>query len=213
MRRSGWWRAAALAVVGLALQGCAVLSGGGPPPDLYHLTAPTRFSADLPNVGFQLLVDIPTAPAGIDTSLIAVGQRGGKITYFAGSNWVDRAPVMLQSLIVEALENSRRIMAVGRDAVGLRADYVLMTELRAFEADYGGAPPKSSAARIQVRMSAKLVRMPGRSIVAAESFEADALATGSGFGEVVAAFDEATGDILTRLAEWALRAGQQATGT
>lgn len=205
-------RAVALAVLIAALQGCAVL-GGSTPPDLYHLTAPNRFAADLPDVRWQLLVDIPTAPAGIDTSLIAVGQRGGKISYFANSNWVDRAPVMLQSLIVEAIENSRRIMAVGRDAVGLRADYVLMTELRQFEAGYGEAAPKSSAARIQVRMSAKLVRMPGRSIVAAESFAADVPAAGSSFGDVVAAFDEATGDVLTRLAEWALRAGQQAAGT
>lgn len=204
----------AVALAGLLtlLQGCAVL-GGSTPPDLYHLTAPSRFAADLPDVRWQLLVDIPTAPAGIDTSMIAVGQRGGKISYFANSNWVDRAPVMLQSLIVEALENSRHIMAVGRDAVGLRADYVLMTELRQFEADYGGATPKTSAARVHVRLSAKLVRMPGRTIVAAESFEADAPAAGSGFGAVVAAFDEATGDILTRLAEWALRAGQRATGT
>ena len=205
-------RAAILAGVLAVLQGCAVL-GGSTPPDLYHLTAPNRFAADLPDVRWQLLVDIPTAPAGIDTSMIAVGQSGGKISYFANSNWADRAPVMLQSLIVEALENSHRIMSVGRDAVGLRADYVLMTELRQFEADYGGAPPKSSAARVHVRMSAKLVRMPGRAIVAAESFAADAPAAGSSFGDVVTAFDEATGDILTRLAEWVLRAGQQATGT
>ena len=204
--------APALALVLAVLQGCAVL-GGSTPPDLYHLTAPNRFAPDLPDVRWQLLVDVPTAPAGIDTSMIAVGQRGGKISYFANSNWVDRAPVMLQSLIVEALENSRHIVAVGRDAVGLRADYVLMTELRQFEADYGGAPPPTSAARVHVRLSAKLVRMPGRTIVAAQSFDADAPAAGSSFGAVVAAFDEATGDILTRLAEWTLRAGQQATGT
>jgi cholesterol transport system auxiliary component len=208
MRQIGWLCGVALAGL-LMLPGCAVM-GLSSPPDLYHLSAPSRFAGDLPTAGWQLLIDVPSAPAGIDTSLIAVGEGGGKISYFANSNWVDRAPLMLQSLILESLENTHRIVAVGRDAVGLKADFVLKTELREFQAEYGGASPKDGTARVRVRLGAKLVRMPGRSIVAGENFESDAVAASSSFSDVVAAFDEATADILKRLAEWTLRAGQAA---
>ena len=36
----------------------------------------------------------------------------------------------LQTLIIESFENSGRIVAVGRESVGLRADFTLKTELR-----------------------------------------------------------------------------------
>ena len=88
----------------------------------------------------------------------------------------DRAPRLVQTLIIESLENSGKIVAVGRESVGLRADYILKTELRDFEADAtkGGTPV------IGVRINAKLVRMPDRTIVASENFEARIPAEGGG---------------------------------
>jgi len=56
--------------------------------------------------------------------------------YYANSQWTDRVPLLLQSLLVEAFEKSGRIAAVGRETAGIRADYVLETEIRDFEAYY-----------------------------------------------------------------------------
>mgnify|MGYP003345153382 CR=1 FL=1 len=49
----------------------------------------------------------------------------------------------MQTLIIESLENSGKIVAVGRESVGLRADYILQSDLREFQAELdsrGGAP-------------------------------------------------------------------------
>src|SRR3546814_3362056 len=43
---------------------------------------------------------------------------------------------MLQSLIVQSFDNTGRIVGVGRETAGLGADFVLKTDLRAFQAEY-----------------------------------------------------------------------------
>ncbi len=56
--------------------------------------------------------------------------------YYANAAWTDRAPLMIQTLLVESLENSRRIVGVGRDPLSVRPTYVLQSELREFQAEY-----------------------------------------------------------------------------
>ena len=63
--------------------------------------------------------------------------------------------------MIESFENSKRIVAVGRESIGLRADFILKSELREFQAEYfdGGVPS------VRVAINAKLVQMPRRSIM------------------------------------------------
>src|SRR3546814_20406305 len=56
--------------------------------------------------------------------------------YYAGAQWIDDAPYMVQRLLIESFENSQRIVGVGRPSVSLRSDFVLRVELRAFQAQY-----------------------------------------------------------------------------
>ena len=58
-----------------------------------------------------------------------------RFDYYALANWTDRAPLMVQGLVVESFENSGRIVAVGREAVGLKPDFVLKIEIREFQAE------------------------------------------------------------------------------
>ena len=44
--------------------------------------------------------------------------------------WTDRVPAMIQTLLVASFENTGKIVAVGRESVGLRADFLLKTEIR-----------------------------------------------------------------------------------
>ena len=69
------------------------------------------------------------------------------------------------------IEKPRPPSQVGRDTIGLRADYVLKSELREFQAEYAGAND-SNPPRIHVRINAKLVAMPRRTIEAGKTFEA-----------------------------------------
>jgi cholesterol transport system auxiliary component len=197
-------RPAIAAAVVLLAGGCiGGLPGSGTPPRLYDLSPKSTFDAGLPNVSWQLIVQEPTAASGLDTTRVAVRQSPLSIEYYKGVAWTDRAPRLVQTLIIESLENSGKIVSVGREAVGLRADYILKTELRDFEAD----ATKGNNPVVAARINAKLVRMPDRTIVANETFEAKVPAQGSGIDPVMAAFDEALGRVMKRLVEWTLKTG------
>jgi len=197
-------RVGGLVAVGLAaglLGGCASALVDNE-PQLYRLTPASTFTASLPKVGWQLEVDTPAAAAGIDTGRIALRDTPTNLDYFAGVSWTDRAPQMVQGLLVESFENSGRIVAVGRDTAGLRPDCVLKTELRDFQAEYPG--DRARLPRLHVRLSAKLIAMPRRTIEASETFEATVDAPSARFGDIIAAWDRAMNQVLRQTVEWTL---------
>nr|WP_255635937.1 ABC-type transport auxiliary lipoprotein family protein [Azospirillum sp. 412522] len=171
-------------------------------PHLYTLTPRASVAAG-PKADWQLLVETPAAAAGIDTPRIALARTPTSLDYFADVSWADRAPNMVQGLIVQTFEDSGRIVSVGRDTVGLRSDYVLKSELRDFQAEYA-TPGAALPDRVHVRLSAKLVAMPRRTIEAGETFEASAPVRGRSFTDVIAAFDEALGRVTGELVSWSL---------
>jgi cholesterol transport system auxiliary component len=187
-----------------ALSACTgIIPGTGEPLRLYTLTPKSTYEADLPKVSWQLVVETPIAPAGINTNRIALSHSPITLDYFAGATWTDSAPALVQTLLVESFENTARIVAVGRESVGLRADYVLKVELREFQAEYGSpeAPPT-----VHIRIIAKLVRMPLREIVASHMTERKAVAATNTLDAVVGAFDEALGPVLKDIVVWTLTA-------
>jgi len=203
---------ALMAWVALAA-GCSVpLPGTGERPQLYVLTPKSTYPDDIAPVDWQLLVEKTSSPAALDTARIAVAYSPIEIDYFARANWTDRAPEMVQRLIVESFENSGRIVAVGSDAVGLRSDILLKTELREFQAEYsrkgdsiaGGDPP-----RVRVRISGKLVKMPQRIIVASQTFEHVVEAEKNSMEGIITAFDEALGHTVKRIVIWTLTEGDK----
>ena len=200
---------AALVLPLAGLAGCSLpVPGQGPPPDLYRLTPKSTFPKDLPNVDWQLVLEQPLANAAIDTTRIALMRRPTQIEYYARSNWSDRAPAMVQTLMIESFENSNRIVAVGRDAIGLRADFVLKSELREFQVEYFDGLPQA-----HVKITGRMVQMPRRSIIGSESFQAVMSAETESLDAIVAAFDEALGKVLRKLVVWALRTGEAARRT
>lgn len=178
--------------------------GQGPLPDLYRLTPKSTFAPDLPTVEWQLLLEPPLTNASIDTTRIGLQRSSTSVEYYARANWSDRAPQMIQTLMVESFENSGRIVAVGRDSVALRADYILKSDLREFQAEYlGGNNPQ-----VHVVIIARLVKMPRRSIIGSKKFEAVIAAESDNMDAIIAAFDEALGKVLKRLVEWTLITGE-----
>lgn len=194
-----------LAAAAPALPGCSsMLPGQGDPAQLYTLTPKSSFAADLPTVAWQLVVEQPVAAAGLNTSRVALQRTPVSLDYFARANWSDTAPAMLQTLLVESFENTGRIVAVARESVRLRPDYLLQTDLREFAAEYFPEPARPPLVR--VRMTAKLVRVGDRAIIASTSAERTERATADDMGAIMLAFDEAAGGVMRRIVEWTLRA-------
>jgi cholesterol transport system auxiliary component len=174
---------------GATLGGCGVIPKVNNPVPLYTLSAVTQFVRSLPKVDWQLVVGTPVASADLDTTRIALTRSPGVVEYFAKGAWADNAPILLQDKLIESFEASGAIVAVGRDAVGLRPDYVLQSELRDFQAEFSGEAPTA-----HLRLAGKLVRMPDRRIVANIAIEQKVAAAGNSLPEIVDAFDRAAGE-------------------
>ena len=190
-------------VILLALTDCASLLGlgGGPPPHLYRLTSVAAFPPDLPHVPAQLLVEALQAPGGLDTRRVALSRSVLSLDYFADSEWVDTLPELIRTTLVDSFENSHAIVALGRDAIGLRADFALRSEIRHFEAEYGAA---GGAPRVSAVIVVELVKMPAGEIVAERTFAATEPAAANTIPAVVTAFDAALARILQQIVVWTL---------
>ena len=201
---SGWAKRVVLGVaLAVGLAACeGMLPGSGPPPDLYTLTPKSTFPKDIPSVDWQLVVEEPLAAGGLNISRIALRDKPTDLNYFAGSQWTERAPRMVQTLLVESFENSDRIVAVGRQAIGLRSDYNLKSELREFQAEYMN---EGDAPEIRVRLNAKIIKQPRRSIIASKTFEATMVAESPTMDDIIDAFDYALGKVLRRTVVWTLK--------
>ena len=183
--------------------GCdtAFLPGSSEPAQLYVLTPKSTYPEDLPMVDWQLTVELPIAQAGLNVARIALRRSPITLEYYARANWIDTAPIMVQTLLVESFENSGKIVSVGRQSISLRPDYVLITDLREFQAEYfTDGPPE-----IRVRLNAKLVKMPERVIIGTRTVQRPARSRGTDLESVIAAFNTALGRVLKEIVVWTLR--------
>lgn len=201
-------RGLTLGLGALALTGCeSVLPGSGPAPRLYRLTPKSTFPDNMPSVDWQLLVETPFASASLNTVRIGLMPEPTQFDYYALANWTDRAPTMVQGLIVESFENSGRIVAVGREAVGLKPDFVLKIDMREFQTEAYRVPGQHQP---RIGFSVKLVEMPDRLIVASTTIQRQGLAGPDRLADIISAWDDALGSALKELVAWTLEAGQAA---
>ena len=138
---------------------------------------------------------MPAAAANLNTGRIAIAQSPTSSDYYAKTAWTDRAPLMVQTRIVDSFENSRKIVAVARESIGLRANYVLQPDLRNFEAMYfyGGRRSCRSAS------SPSWCACPTGRSSASATFERCVRARADKVPKVVEAFDQALGSVMKRL--------------
>ena len=198
------YRIAIAAMTAVSLAGCSLPGlGSGPPPDLYVLSPKSTFPDDLPAVDWQLVVDEPSTAKGIDTDRIAIAPQPLEVKYMGGARWADRAPRMIQQLLIQSFENTQKIVSVGRQSIGLRSDFSLKVELREFQAE----KTKEGGTVVRGRLNLKLVRPALGMIVASQSFESVKSAASENVPDIVDAFDEAVGAVLKRAVTWTLKAG------
>jgi cholesterol transport system auxiliary component len=193
-----------LSMPALSVAGCQ-LPGRGPPPREFQVTQKSTFAEDLPRVGWSLMVERPNAVRSIDTPRIA-RTSGVEIQYYAGATWVDRPPVMIEPLIVQSFRSSEAIAVVVDRRANIRPDFLLQTDLGAFEATEATSGPPD----VRVAMSATLIRMPRREVVGTTQIARTVTAQARNLEAIAVAFDEALGKVLKRLVEWTLVTGEAA---
>ncbi|WP_170464642.1 ABC-type transport auxiliary lipoprotein family protein [Ruegeria arenilitoris] len=195
-----------LALVSLgACTGLGTLRQASKPNDLYLLTPKSTFSSSLPRIQKQIVVQEPTATAAVNTDQIAIQPTPLQVQYLPRARWVDRAPLIVQALLVESFENSGKVAAVGRSTVGLRADYVIVPDLREFQGLVVAGADGSSAIRVEVRMNIKIIDEFEDKIIASDSFREYVVAASDKTPDLVRAFDEALGRTMRDAVEWSVR--------
>jgi cholesterol transport system auxiliary component len=183
----------------LALAGCGgILPKPPPPPALYRLTALDTAGAPGRTVNAQLAVELPTTSAALDTERVALTRGPLSFDYFANAAWTDHAPEMVQSLLINSLQNAGQIRVVARASGQLREDAALSCDLRRFEARYeGDGPPE-----VDVALECRIVSEPDRNVLAVRSFAGTSRPSANDMPAIIVGFDAALHDALGTLVPW-----------
>lgn len=184
-------KAGSLPLLVLLLSACAL--GGG--DRQYRLIAP-EVAVDIQaseRAGTVLAVARPQADRTRDSSRILV-RRGRGLLPWTGAVWVDRAPDLVQGLLVETLDG--RLATVARLG-SVAADYRLDLELRRFE-----LVEKAGELRAELVLAARLLDASGALLATTSISEQDHLAVGGTLDAAVAAMEDSLTAGFARLAEW-----------
>lgn len=169
-----------------------------------HYTAPAAPPAAA-RVDWQLAIETPSASDTLDTPRIAVAPSPGVLEVFPAARWRDPAPAMLRGLIVQAFDDSQRIIGVGSASSGLRADYALGIELHDFQLELAGG-----SAHAAVRFQARLLDYATSRVLATQNFSEEAPAAGNDAASAFAAFQTALDAVIPKLVDWTLHEGSAA---
>jgi cholesterol transport system auxiliary component len=190
-----------LALVAFAA-GCSVL----PKREPIRIFSPSRSAvtlpADVPQARFSLLVDEPTANDMLDSERINVRPDAGSVQVYEGASWSDPAPKLLQTALVHAFEDSGKILSVARPGGGVHGGYHLLTDVRAFEAVYGGSGPQAV-----LDVQAKLVDSRDGLVIATRNFRESEPAASEDVDVVVQAFSRALDRESAAIVAWTLTEG------
>ena len=211
--RSGLRLAAGVAVV-TALSGCALLSTPDPVQN-FRFGLPLEAPSAVGDTPAPLTVSIrriefPQA-TGDDRIL---GVTGLETAYIGGVRWVSPASTLFDDSLKAAFANrADQIRVLGRREPGT-PPMVLQVTVTSFEARYaapGAAPEVVITAQAQLRTtperraaSAAAVR-PEEARSVERIFTVTQPATENRVSAIVAAFDTATRDINTQIADWTIR--------
>ncbi|MHA1188927.1 MAG: ABC-type transport auxiliary lipoprotein family protein [Alphaproteobacteria bacterium] len=178
-------------VAGLA--GCAALPGI--PNTIYDLTAPADFRVSS-GTRAQILVPEPSATKSLNNERIAARPDAVRYAYLSKAVWSDTLPKLLQARLLETLQNTGRVRAVGLPGQGLLIDYQIVLDIRAFEI---------SGPVAVVTFSANLMNDRNGRVIATRLVSAESVIAGNSSDEAVAALDAAMDSALIELTRWVLR--------
>ncbi len=170
----------------LLVAGCfGGLKNEQPAPVHYRISAPKLASGE--PLAADVLVAVAATAPGLDGTGIAGRWPGSRIDYLAGARWPVRVPALIESAMIEGLQDSRRLRSVQGDFGRFRTTHSLSLEVRRFEADYtGGEPPVA-----RVALAVTVGQMSDRGVLAAFTVEAEERASENRVSAVVAALDAA----------------------
>jgi cholesterol transport system auxiliary component len=145
----------------------------------------------------SLEVQLPVAATGLSGDGIAVLRAGERLDYYSGGRWAVPAPLLLQRLVIETLRRGGRFSLVESDTGPFEATDFLSVEMEHFEADYAGGEVPT----VRVELICTLGRRMGRGVLTSFTASSAVQADADRMQSVISAFEQATNQALTQLAE------------
>lgn len=184
-----------VALLALAIAGCAALPGGGPAPlDTFELSAPQVSAKG--RSSRQILIAEPSALKALDSQNIVIKSAPGSIQYLKGAQWADRLPLIVQARLAETFQRSGSFAGVGKPGEGLAIDYQVIAEVRSFEVRVDGGD------HARVELYVRLLNDRNGEVRASRTFTASAPVSGSGNQAYVNALDAAFGEAAQEIVRW-----------
>jgi cholesterol transport system auxiliary component len=204
MLRNRLLAAVLLVAAAPALSACGplgVLRTAAEPLEAFTLQ-PAAFRPGTAATGRHLIVEMPATSGAIDTDRILVKPSPVQAQYLPGARWIDSAPELVQTLIVETLQKTGAFRFVTRTTTGPFPDYTLLSELLDFQVEATGDPELPLVVR--VTLSLALVREDDRAIISSRQVTASRPVASAETIDIIAAFDAATDQTLAETAAWIL---------
>lgn len=199
--QAGRRRFGAMVLVGSLLCGCSMLLPvRTSPPTLFSFDSPppvaqTSSAAPVHRSAPTLIVSIPRAATGFDSSQIVYIRRPHTFEYFRNSHWVDTPAGMISPLIVAALERSRQFSAVVQAPTSATGQLRLDVEIVRLQHEFLTLP-----SQVRFTLRAHLIDTATRQVVGWREFEANVPSSSEDpYGGVLAA-NRAVAKVVTELA-------------
>jgi cholesterol transport system auxiliary component len=191
-------RAVGLLSVTLAFGGCSgVFESDLAAPQAYVLRLPPATAPATAGTAGSVLVQRPEAGPGLESERIVLLRSEQRFDFYAASRWAAPAPILVESLMLDAVRASGTFSAVLDDSAPFSPRYNLRCALRRFEADYtrGGRAPT-----VFVTLDCTLGRHRDRGLLATFTAQGSAVASEDRLSAVVGAFEVATTAAMAELA-------------
>lgn len=190
------YRVGAVAVA-LFLSACvSVLPDAAPASARYMVTDIAIGGETLAPVSWTLGVDEPEATLAYNTAKIALSREPARIEYYAGGEWVDRAPRLFGAALVQSFENTGAIKGVGSRVTLPISNFVLQTDIRRLTVTHQNGS-KSADAVVFARLT------NGRSVIhASKLFSASTPVSADNAGAAATALNSGLDQIQREIVSW-----------
>jgi cholesterol transport system auxiliary component len=183
----------------LACTGCSSLLDSELPTSTAYIIAPAPAAAQASASSasdVDLSIGRPDMAPGLDTQRIAV-LKGRQLDYYRAARWGGSAVEVVQTLLVDSLQDQHLFRSVTSEQARVAGDYVLDIEVRDFQAEYAG---ENTAPSAHVTIVGRLIRIVDRQLVSTVSAEARSQASDNRLGPVVSAFESASHEVALEIA-------------
>jgi cholesterol transport system auxiliary component len=183
-----------------ALAGCSALSSiqsASIPRDTFELTPLPAGVVTTTRNRRQLEIALPTATGALSSDSILIKPTPLQIEALPDGRWVNDATELVQLLLVRSLTNAGRFALVSSAGLGPPPDYVLMTDLQAFQAEV-----IDEEVKVVIRSTMTLLRDTDDMVISSRSFANSAVVSDTNAERVVAAFDQVMMQQLADVVDW-----------